>query len=70
MQQFWIEGIACPTHAEALRRAVSALDPETRVDIDPESGAVLVRSTISTALINGAILNAGFCVIHKPAGPR
>ena len=55
-----IEGAERPGCAEAIQKAVQAIDPEVRIRIDPATGIVHAFTTCETLEMTEAVNRAGF----------
>jgi copper chaperone len=67
MIEFQVEGMSCQHCVAAVTKAVKAIDADARVQVELQSGRVLVESTGDARQLGDAIAEAGYTV--KRAGP-
>ena len=60
MPRFEVSGMTCSHCAEAVAKAVRAVDPGAKVEVDLAGGKVAVQSTSDPSRIAGAIEAAGY----------
>jgi copper chaperone len=65
MVRFSVEKMSCGHCVQAITRAVQAVDPEARVNVDLPSHAVSVDSSAPVERIRRAINDAGYPVREK-----
>jgi copper chaperone len=58
--RFDVQGMHCGHCVRAITRAVQALDPAARVEIDLPAGKVEVASTLDPATVAAAIAAEGY----------
>ncbi|MCW7539013.1 cation transporter [Aquabacterium sp. A7-Y] len=61
-QSFQVQGMSCSHCVAAVTRAVQALDPEARVDVDLSSGSVRIASGRPREALAQAIVDEGYAV--------
>jgi copper chaperone len=62
MIEFQVEGMSCQHCVAAVTKAVQALDPDARVQIELQSGRVQVESKQNADALSTAIADAGYAV--------
>ena len=61
-QRFDVQGMTCAHCVKAVTRAVQAVDPAARVEVDLPSGRVAVASDADRERIASAIREEGYAV--------
>jgi copper chaperone len=67
MIEFQVEGMSCQHCVAAVTKAVQAIDSDARVQVELQSGRVLVESTRDASQLGDAITEAGYTI--KSGGP-
>jgi copper chaperone len=62
MIEFQVEGMSCRHCVAAVTKAVQALDPDARVQVELQSGRVQVESIQNADALSTAIADAGYTV--------
>lgn len=62
MIEFQVEGMSCQHCVAAVTKAVQALDPDARVQVELQSGRVQVESKQNADALGTAIADAGYAV--------
>ncbi len=62
MIEFLVEGMSCQHCVAAVTKAIQALDPDARVQIELQSGRVKVDSKQKADTLSTAIADAGYTV--------
>jgi copper chaperone len=62
MIEFQVEGMSCQHCVAAVTKAVQALDPDARVQVELQSGRVQVESKQNADALGTAIADAGYPV--------
>lgn len=60
--KFTVEGMTCGHCIRTVTRAIHALDPEARVDVDPSAGIVTVIGDVAADQAAAAIAAEGYPV--------
>ncbi len=63
-----VEGMTCGGCVRSVTKAIQALDPAARVEVDLSTGHVAVDSAAGVADLESAIVEAGFEVVAGSAG--
>ncbi len=61
-QNFQVEGMTCSHCEQAVSRAVQALDPAARIEIDRAAGKVAIASELPREQLARAIAEQGYGV--------
>ncbi len=64
--RFDVQGMHCGHCVRAITRAVQALDPAARVDIDLAAGTVDVESALDAERVAAAIAGEGYAATTTP----
>ena len=62
-----VDGMTCAHCVRAITRAVQALDPDARVDVDLVAGTVAIDGGVDVGLAMAAIEGEGYRVVSQPA---
>lgn len=57
-----VEGMACSGCVDSVTKAVTAIAPEAKVSIDLPTGKVKIEGAPSRAVVEAAIIKAGYDV--------
>ena len=63
MVRFSVDKMSCGHCVRAITRAVQAVDPQAKVDVDLPSGTVSVESSAPVDRVRRAIEDAGYPVL-------